>query len=184
MKKMALILTVIGLIFLMTACQSSAPEQNDADVVKAAEVDGNIDGGSHSEDGEEADGEAAPEANGDSQGTDGGSVNEDKANVETEQDHGGETDGRVREPAEKPDKPSEVRDADGRPLTKKEAEELVRNHLDLTNRPEVKVQYDHEEQGRYVIHVYEIVGEGEASHTATLGWYYVNPKTQEIESMF
>ena len=48
-----------------------------------------------------------------------------------------------------------------------------------------EVLYDHmNEQGDYVIHVYEIVtdnpetGEG---HTATWGWYAVDPITGEIK---
>lgn len=80
--------------------------------------------------------------------------------------------------------PSETVRPDDVPLTKKEAEELVRKHLELENQPEMHVQYDHDEQGRYVIQVYEVVGQGDTSHTATLGWYYVDPKTREIESMF
>ena len=40
----------------------------------------------------------------------------------------------------------------------------MRHYLQLEDRPEVKVQFDHEEDGRYVIHVYEIVGNGEESH--------------------
>jgi len=65
-------------------------------------------------------------------------------------------------------------------LTKEEAEILVSAYLVLYNNPNVKVEYDHMEGERYVIHVYEIVD----NHTSTRGWYYVNPKTAKIESMF
>ncbi|MFJ8526951.1 hypothetical protein [Bacillus sp. NPDC094106] len=40
------------------------------------------------------------------------------------------------------------------------------------------------EQGDYVIHVYEVVTNGEESHTATWGWYAVNPKTKKVYKAF
>ncbi|KIL35029.1 hypothetical protein SD71_15265 [Cohnella kolymensis] len=72
-------------------------------------------------------------------------------------------------------------------LTKADAEKLVRKHLKLDSKPAIYVEYDHNEGAEYLIHVYEVViddpntGEG---HTATWGWYYVNPKTGGIRSMF
>jgi tetratricopeptide (TPR) repeat protein len=69
-------------------------------------------------------------------------------------------------------------------LTHQEAEQLVRNHLNIQSNPNVKVEYDHDnEKGDYVIHVYEFVvdnpstGEG---HTSTWGWYGVNKNTKAI----
>ncbi|GAA0436817.1 hypothetical protein GCM10008983_11910 [Lentibacillus halophilus] len=71
-------------------------------------------------------------------------------------------------------------------LTRKEAQKLVRDHAGLTNKPNVKVEYDHMENDRYVIHVYDVVDheQDSASHTATRNWYYVEPKTGGIQSMF
>lgn len=65
-----------------------------------------------------------------------------------------------------------------------EAEQLVRNAYKVPK--EVIVEFDGMNKGQYLIHVYEIVidkeiGEG---HTATWGWYYVNPQGGKITSMF
>jgi hypothetical protein len=69
-------------------------------------------------------------------------------------------------------------------LSKTDAEKLVREQQNVKNKPEIYVEFDHlNDLGDYVIHVYEIViddpatGEG---HTATWGWYGVNPITREI----
>nr|WP_276561239.1 hypothetical protein [Bacillus paramycoides] len=62
-------------------------------------------------------------------------------------------------------------------LTKKDAENLVRIKKNVP--ASVEVVYDHDDNnGDYVIHVYE----SHPDHTATLGWYAVNPKTKEMHS--
>lgn len=62
-------------------------------------------------------------------------------------------------------------------LTKEEAVNLVRIQYNVP--ASVAVEYDHDdENGNYVIHVYE----SHPDHTATLGWYAVNPKTKKIHS--
>ncbi|WP_407270794.1 LysM peptidoglycan-binding domain-containing protein [Radiobacillus sp. PE A8.2] len=61
-------------------------------------------------------------------------------------------------------------------LIKEQAAGLLRRALRLTGQPEVHVDYDHTENGQYVIHVYDIVN----NHTATRGWYLVDPITGEI----
>ncbi|EZP75192.1 hypothetical protein H839_16868 [Parageobacillus genomosp. 1] len=69
-------------------------------------------------------------------------------------------------------------------LTSEEAEQLVRKHLNIGTQSNLRVKYDHDnEKGHYVIHVYEFVvdnpetGEG---HTATVGWYAVDPKSKRV----
>jgi hypothetical protein len=64
-----------------------------------------------------------------------------------------------------------------------EAEKLVRKQY---NMPEnVIVEYDHDnEQGDYVIHVYNVVVNGDEGHTATVGWFDVNQKTKRISKSF
>jgi tetratricopeptide (TPR) repeat protein len=71
-----------------------------------------------------------------------------------------------------------------RQLTHAEAEQLVRKYLNMDDQSNLYVRYDHDnEKGHYVIHVYEFVvedpetGEG---HTATIGWYAVDPKSKQI----
>jgi tetratricopeptide (TPR) repeat protein len=70
------------------------------------------------------------------------------------------------------------------PLTHAQAEDLVKQHLNLSSDQNVKVVYDHDaDNGDYIIHVYEFVvdnsqtGEG---HTTTLGWYGVNKQTKMV----
>ena len=182
MKKAVVIL--ISLTLFLAACSSSESAGEEAeqprDVATAAE-EGNH---SPSTEGEEA-ADTAEGVGGRAQGeTSVGVTDDHKTNSGAERGNNNASNGGQQRGGNESDATSEVRDADSRPLTKKEAEDLVRNYLQLEDRPEVKVQFDHEEDGRYVIHVYEIVGSGEESHTATLGWYYVDPKTQKIESMF
>jgi tetratricopeptide (TPR) repeat protein len=69
-------------------------------------------------------------------------------------------------------------------LTHEQAEELVRQHLEIQSEQNVKVVYDHDtDNGDYIIHVYEFVvdnpktGEG---HTTTWGWYGVNKQTRVV----
>lgn len=65
-----------------------------------------------------------------------------------------------------------------------QAIEAVRNHLGIKSSDErVKVQVDHEESGKYLVHVYELVKQDGASHTATMGWYYVDKKTAKVTDM-
>jgi hypothetical protein len=74
-------------------------------------------------------------------------------------------------------------------ITPDEAIALVRN------RPEVQewlsagpknahIEYDHAEGDDYVIHVYEVVYDEGAGHTATFDWYYVNRDRGAIRAVF
>lgn len=70
-------------------------------------------------------------------------------------------------------------------VTKEDAVQKVRDYLNLNDDLNVIIEYDHERDGKYVIHVYDVVDQdSEREHTATRGWYIVDPATGSIESMF
>lgn len=62
-------------------------------------------------------------------------------------------------------------------LSKQDAEELVRKTVHVDEG--VKVQFDHMEQASFIIHVFKTVN----NHTATIGWYSVNPTTKKITNI-
>lgn len=69
-------------------------------------------------------------------------------------------------------------------LTVKEAEQLVKDFIEIEDYPQLSVQYDHNnEKGDYIFQVFESVEDGQGGHTATWGWYGVNPKTKEVYDM-
>ncbi|TLS38594.1 hypothetical protein [Pseudalkalibacillus caeni] len=70
-------------------------------------------------------------------------------------------------------------------MTAEEAIEAVREELGISPDSSTIIEYDHDEDGQYVIHVYDIIeNEGEPGHTATRGWYLVNPETGTISDLF
>lgn len=77
---------------------------------------------------------------------------------------------------EKPSSPKE--------LTIDEAEAKVRDFVDFDSKSGLKLNYDHEADGKYVFQYFEVVGEGNDSHTATLGWYQVDKKTGAVSEAF
>ena len=69
----------------------------------------------------------------------------------------------------------------GKKITMKEAEQLVKDFIQIEDYPQLRVQYDHDnEKGDYIFQVFESVEDGQGGHTATWGWYGVNPKTKEV----
>ena len=81
----------------------------------------------------------------------------------------------------KPDKGSSEGNNDGSKISVKEAEQLVKDFIEIKDYPQLSVQYDHDdEKGDYVFQVFESVEDGQGGHTATWGWYGVNPKTKEV----
>ncbi|MGP4039815.1 hypothetical protein ACTWP4_07925 [Gracilibacillus sp. D59] len=69
-------------------------------------------------------------------------------------------------------------------ITDAKAEELVREHLNIPQNSDVNVVMDHKnENGNFVVQVYELVSNGETSHTATIGWYIVNKDDGTVEQM-
>ena len=66
-------------------------------------------------------------------------------------------------------------------VSKDQAVANVREYLNLKPNPNLIVEYDHDnENGDYVIHVYEVVIDNpdtKEGHTATWGWYGVDPNS-------
>ena len=73
-------------------------------------------------------------------------------------------------------------------ISKEQAEQNVRQFLNLQPNPNLLVEYDHDnENGDYVIHVYEVViddPETKEGHTATWGWYGVDPDNGFVYDAF
>ena len=66
-------------------------------------------------------------------------------------------------------------------ITVQEAEQLVKDFIEIEDYPQLRVQYDHDdEKGDYIFQVFESVEDGQGGHTATWGWYRVNPTTKEV----
>lgn len=69
-------------------------------------------------------------------------------------------------------------------MNESQAEDLVRQYLNLTGSDEFYIVTDHmDENGNFVVQVYEVINLGDASHTSTYGWYIVNKDTGEIQEM-
>lgn len=66
------------------------------------------------------------------------------------------------------------------PISKEEARQLVVNYLHPDD-PESIIEYDHDDNGDYIFHYYKVIDDGtDTAHTATTGWYGINPYTKEI----
>ncbi|MGG3940858.1 hypothetical protein ABEV54_05265 [Peribacillus psychrosaccharolyticus] len=92
------------------------------------------------------------------------------------------------EKPEETDKQSETKETnESTELTKEEGKELVAEFIKMNDSPNLTIQFDREdEKGNYIFQVYEIVidnAETKEGHTATWGWYSVNPKTKEVEDL-
>ena len=69
-------------------------------------------------------------------------------------------------------------------ISEEKAVELVKQHLNITDGSAMNVVVDHvDENGNYVVQVYEVVDNGDVGHTATLGWYIVNQAEGTIQEM-
>lgn len=92
------------------------------------------------------------------------------------------------EKPEETDKQSETKETnESTELTKEEGKELVAEFIKMNDSSNLTIQFDREdEKGNYIFQVYEIVidnVETKEGHTATWGWYSVNPKTKEVEDL-
>ncbi|MCP1145914.1 SH3 domain-containing protein [Lysinibacillus endophyticus] len=66
-------------------------------------------------------------------------------------------------------------------LTTTDAVKLVQKYTGFTNDSDMIFEYDHKNnEQHYIIHVFRFVGEPGYEHTATYGWYGVDPYTGEI----
>lgn len=85
-------------------------------------------------------------------------------------------------------KKAEQKKAQNAKLTKEQAVKLVREQYDIPNKPNLFVEYDHDnEHGDYVIQVYEVVIDDPVTkegHTATWGWYGVDPIQKLVYDAF
>jgi hypothetical protein len=70
-------------------------------------------------------------------------------------------------------------DDDSDPLHPTKAEELVKERLGLQGDENMIVQYDHLEEGNYIIHVYSVDGARENSEA----WYMVDLETEDVEPL-
>lgn len=92
------------------------------------------------------------------------------------------------EKPEETNKQSETKETnESTELTKEEGKELVAEFIKMNDSSNLTIQFDREdEKGNYIFQVYEIVidnAETKEGHTATWGWYSVNPKTKEVEDL-
>ncbi len=65
------------------------------------------------------------------------------------------------------------------PLHPTQAEELVKEKLGVKRDNNTIVQYDHIEDGNYIVHVYSLEGDREQSEV----WYMVDLKTKTVETL-
>ncbi|WP_163581517.1 hypothetical protein [Gracilibacillus saliphilus] len=95
--------------------------------------------------------------------------------------------GENNESEESEEQVSDENNADDNPetdtseITDTIAEDLVRNHLNISQDSDLHVVMDHKEDGDFVVQVYELVSNGETSHTATVGWYIVDQEDGTVE---
>lgn len=69
-------------------------------------------------------------------------------------------------------------------ITESRAEGIVREHLNIGQNSDLKIVMDHKnDEGNFVVQVYEVVTNGDTSHTATLGWYIVDKEDGSVEEM-
>ncbi len=69
-------------------------------------------------------------------------------------------------------------------ITEARAESVVREHLNIGQNSDLKIVMDHKnDEGNFVVQVYEVVTNGDTSHTATLGWYIVDKEDGSVEEM-
>ncbi|MBU7591884.1 hypothetical protein [Metabacillus halosaccharovorans] len=70
-------------------------------------------------------------------------------------------------------------DNDRDPLHPTQAEELVKEKLGVRRDKNTIVQYDHVEDGNYIVHVYSLEGNREKSEA----WYMVDLQTGTVETL-
>ena len=167
MKKMLMILFV-GLFLI--GCQSNdKPEDEQVDQDNGEEQEDEVEETDEA-DQDDVEDEDLPETDGDS---DDASVDEDDT-LEPETPEDDETD-------------PEQNDSESGSYSSDEAIVLVQEFIQGTG-ADIGLNYlfdGTDDQGNYRIQVFEVVDHGEGdSHTATYGWYLVNPETGEITDLF
>lgn len=106
---------------------------------------------------------------------------------ETEESEQQDNEGNQQQENDKPNK--DKNENESNELTHDEAKDKVLKYLygndvileDTIEDSNFNLDYDHDESGEYVFHLYEVVQhEGEVGHTATVGWYAVDPATGNV----
>ncbi|MCD8500638.1 MAG: hypothetical protein LRY71_01855 [Bacillaceae bacterium] len=70
-------------------------------------------------------------------------------------------------------------------LTSDEAIIKIKEHLNIIHDDEVNIVVDREEDGKFIIQVFDVmVGEDGIGHTSTRGWYSVDRSTGKVELLF
>ncbi|WP_368503219.1 hypothetical protein AB3N04_13250 [Alkalihalophilus sp. As8PL] len=67
-------------------------------------------------------------------------------------------------------------------LTEEGAIKRVKKFLEIQNWEDVHVVVDHESDGKYIVQVFDIMG-NDVGHTMTRGWYTVDINTGEVKEM-
>lgn len=75
-------------------------------------------------------------------------------------------------------------DKETKPLTEEDAKTKIKEYLGIVHDEEVSIVVDREENGKYIIQVFDVVqGENGVGHTLTRGWYSVDRKTGEVKEL-
>ncbi|WP_112179425.1 hypothetical protein [Paraliobacillus zengyii] len=157
MKKIYGFFTIVFSVFIIAACNSE--EETDTTIDNEETIE------QENEDMSESDSTNETEE----QASEGNDTTEESVNEENESDTASEEESTSNEET-----------VDG--VTEGEAEEIVRNEAEGIE--DLIVAVDHlNEEGNYVVHVYEIVENDGSSHTATYGWYIVNAIDGTVENM-
>ncbi|OIJ11713.1 hypothetical protein BKP37_14810 [Anaerobacillus alkalilacustris] len=155
-----LIVLLFMLTMIVAGCTSNEPTNNEEDTTNDTEI---ID---EQENGEEDNADANdPSENGDT--TDNGKdeeVNEEKGSDPSENESNIEENDRL--------------------LTDDEAVIKVKEHLQIFFDDEVRIVIDREEDGKFIIQVFDVVpGDNGVGHSSTRGWYSVDRKTGKVDQI-
>lgn len=161
--------------FFLIGCQSNEEPVVDSDPeIEEENQEEDIDQGEE----EVVEGDENPDSE---EPTDSDPVDEPNEDIEPEVE-----DPEEEEEQNETEEPGETDEAD-ESYSPDEAVTLVKEHIQGMD-ADIGLNYNYDgedDQGNYRIQVFEVVVHGEdESHTATYGWYLVNPETGEITDMF
>lgn len=173
MKRICFLIGVAFLLILVACSKDIADTQN--------EESGSTNNSSINENNSSTDNAQSDLTN---EGSDSSDTNDDDMNNNNSEEDSTEANSDESEEDKASNDPSDTPDQN-KQLTESQAVAKVRAKLKNEIGNETIVEVDHtDEDGNYVVHVYDIVENNGSSHTATRGWYTVNPTTEVIESLF
>lgn len=86
---------------------------------------------------------------------------------------------------QKPDEEEHNQLFESNAISPEQAVQYVKDYLQLHEDDEALVEVDHEQETKYLVHVYDIIAEENiAEHHATRHWFLVDKSTGEIEPLF